>query len=132
MKVLLGYISVILILIAIWNAYVILWKTENDERYSRIWHKVGLAIRVMIYFIPFFYPTNLLMSTKWSLLFISVGGVAYDFIINLIRFLHTGRPPLWYVDNKGWNAFFLRYLTPNQYWILRGAFVLGTIIYLVV
>jgi len=130
MKTLLIYLSIILLVIAAWNAYVILWKTENQESYSRIWHKIGLMLRVMIYAIPFFYSTNLLEATKWSLLFVSIGGVAYDFVINAIRFIYTKRPPLWYVDNKGWNAFFLRYLSPRWYWILRGVFVLVTIVIL--
>ena len=128
MKTLLIYLSFILLAIAVWNAYVILWKTENEEKYSKIWHKIGLAIRVMIYFIPFFSLANLSEATKWSLLFVSVGGVLYDFVINLIRFLKTGKPDLWYVDNKGWNAVFLRFFSPKWYWIARGGFVLLTII----
>jgi len=128
MKTLLIYLSFILLAIAVWNAYVILWKTENNEKYSKIWHKIGLAIRVMIYFIPFFSLANLLEAIKWSLLFISVGGVLYDFVINLIRFLKTGKPDLWYVDNKGWNGFFLKFMSAKWYWIARGGFVLLTII----
>jgi len=132
------YLAVTLLVIATWNAYVILWKTENEEKYSKVWHGIGLGLRTMVYFIPFFYLTNWgnFLATdwrpilKWTSVAISIGGVAYDFIINLIRFLHTGRPPLWYVDDKGYNAFFLKYLSPNGYWVLRGLFVLGTIIYL--
>jgi len=137
MKTLFIYLSIILLVIATWNAYVILWKTETDDskKYSKIWHSIGLALRVMVYAIPFFLLTNWanFQNTnwgdvlKWTMLFISIGGIAYDFVINAIRFIYTGKPDLWYVDDKGWNAFFLKRMSPTWYWILRGAFVLATI-----
>ena len=130
MKILL---ILILLAVALWNAYVILWKTESNPakvvKYSKIWHTIGMAVRVGIYFVPFFVFKSWSEALKWTLLFIAVGGVLYDFIINLVRYLYNGAPALWYVDNKGWNAFFLKFLSPAWYWIARGAFVVATIIF---
>ena len=115
----------ILITIALWNAYVILWGTikENRKQYSKIWHALGLLLRIEVWgAIPLYLFLN---GWEWKPLieytavFISVGGVMYDFIINLIRYLTVGKPSLWYVDNKGFNAFFLKFLSPRWYWILR-------------
>ena len=125
----------ILLIIAIWNSYVILWGTEKDpdkrKKYSKIWHIIGLALRLLVFAVPFFYFRSFTEILKWSLVFISVGGVLYDFIINLIRFIYNGVPDLWYVDNKGWNAYFLRFLTPTWYWVVRGLFILMTIIFFI-
>lgn len=122
----------LLIMIAVYNGYLILWGTEHDaikrKHYSKVWHGIGLALRIGIFAIPFFYFTNFVEVVKWTLLFISVGGVLYDFIINFIRYIYKGEPELFYVDNKGWNAVFLKFLSPVWYWIFRGVFVLGTII----
>ena len=148
MKTLLIYLAVILVTIAIWNAYVILWKTENSKKYSKIWHTIGLVLRVLVYAIPFFVLHRFTDVIKWTLVFIAIGGVAYDFIINAIRYYYTGHPNLWYVDNKGWNAAFLNITEriisflnripfvnikaepATAYWIFRGAFVVLTIIIL--
>ncbi len=123
----------ILFTIAFWNAFVILWGTESESikkrLYSKIWHGIGLALRIMIFALPFFFLQNWIEILKWTLIFVAVGGVLYDFIINFIRFRYNGAPPLWYVDNKGWNAFFLKFISAKWYWILRGIFVIGTIIY---
>ena len=124
----LSVIIALLILFAAWNAFVILWKTANKEKYSKIWHKIGLIARILIYFLPVIIFHNFGDIAKWTLLFISIGGILYDFIINLIRYLYEKAPPLWYVDNKGWNAFFLKFMSPKWYWIARGGFVLVTII----
>ncbi len=141
-------IIISLLLMAVWNAYVILWKTENSKKYSKIWHSVGLAIRVLMMVIPFLFFSSLIEAVKWSLVAVAIGGVIYDFIINAIRYYYTGHPDLWYVDNKGWNKVFLKYTAKlisllnkipyvnikvkpaTVYWILRGVFVVGTIIYL--
>jgi len=125
-------IIIILLFIALWNAYVILWRTDinNDKKYSKIWHGIGLIIRVLIMIIPFFFINSIIEDIKWLLVSISIGGIAYDFIINAIRYYYTKQPPLWYVDNKGWNKFFLKFLSAKLYWILRGIFVLTTIIIL--
>lgn len=119
------FLLTILILFAVWNAFVILWYTEKTQKYSKIWHSIGLAVRVAIYAVPFFVFTNWIDAVKWTLAFVAVGGVLYDFIINLIRFIVVKSPPLFYVDNKGWNAFFLKFLSAKIYWILRILFVIA-------
>lgn len=127
---------VILLLIGLWNAYVILWGTEKKStalkmKFSKIWHAIGLILRIVIWaYYPiimyakyyntqgfeFISSTNILINTA---LLIFVGGLLYDFIINVVRFLYIGKPELFYVDNKGWNAFFLKFLSPKMYWIIR-------------
>ena len=113
----------VLVTIAIWNAYVILWKTENSKKYSKIWHAVGLILRVEIWAAPILYYLltgwQTIPAIAYTLIFIAVGGVVYDFIINLIRNITAGKPSLFYVDNKGFNAIFLRRLTPGAYWFFR-------------
>jgi len=146
---------VLLILIALWNGYVILWRTDqnNDITYSKIWHIIGLGTRVLIYFLPLmvYYITNSLSLTnalKWTALFISVGGILYDIIINVIRYKYLKAPPLNYIDNKGWNAYFLKIFgyvsklitnkfkktitAANLYWYFRISFILLTIIIFII
>lgn len=126
---------VLLFMIAIWNAYVILWKTERNrikaKKYSKIWHGIGLFVRVIIYALPFLYYQDIIWAIKWTLVFISIGGIMYDFTINAIRYIYNGKPDIFYVDNKGWNSFFLKFLSPAWYWILRGLFVVVTIIFFI-
>jgi len=149
-------VSIVIIGFAVWNSYVILWKTEHDinrsKKFSKIWHVIGLVLRVGLYVVPIFYFDNLLDIIKWSFLFVAISGVLYDFIINLIRWIYNGVPDLWYVDNKGWNKTFMNFilipvklivkkfklkmdewlLASSSYWILRGIFVLTTIILFII
>ena len=106
-------IIISLLLMAVWNVYVILWKTENKKKYSKIWHDVRLAIRIFMIVISFLFFNSLIDAIKWALVAVSVGGMAYNFTINVIRYYYTGHPDLWYVDNKDWNKFFLRFFSPT-------------------
>lgn len=117
--------AIILLTIGFWNVYVILWKTDKQRTklWSKVWHAIGLLLRIEIWAAILLY--FLLNGWQWkpviefTLVFIAVGGVLYDFIINAVRYIHTGKPSIWYVDNKGWNAVFLKFLSPKVYWIIR-------------
>lgn len=122
-------ISALIILLAVYNAYIILWgvyDTPKKEYYSKIWHKLGLLIRILLFFAPVIYKIEF---WNWSLLFVAC-NVLYDFIINIIRYAEAGTPGIWHIDNKGFNKFFLTYIfnklfskPEKAYWISRVAFV---------
>ena len=125
------YIALIVILFAVWNAYVIMWgayDTLKKKYYSKVWHNLGLLIRFLLFFAPVFYSVEF---WNWSLLFMA-SNVLYDFIINIFRTWEQGVLSVWHIDNKGFNKFFLKFMSGKVYWILRVLFVIVSIIVFII
>lgn len=139
-----NYINLYLVLItgltiAVWNAYVILWGVhknlpfweEKSKQYSIIWHGVGWALRfeiaILVVWLLTFHPGTLLnwhLMDLWAFTFLNVMWTGYDFVINLIRYLHAGTSNLWYVDDKGFNGFMMDLCGGEiPLWILRALLI---------
>lgn len=146
MNLLFGYILFIVLILASWNAYIILWGTAKNlpelynkrKRWSKIWHKTGWVIRFMIAClilwlmignIEFIFSWKLFAI--WLLAFINVSWILYDLTINVIRKLEANQCSVTYIDNKGFNGFCLKYLGFYYTWIFRGVLVLINLIILI-
>jgi hypothetical protein len=132
------------ITVSIWNAYVILWGVHKNLpnwntvrlRFSKIWHGVGLFLRfefaILIAWLLVYHPGawfDWFLFANWGLTFFIVMGFAYDFIINLIRNIEANYPAIWYVDDKGVNAWFLKvFKTEASVWWFRGLLILVNIV----
>lgn len=132
------------ITVSIWNAYVILWGVHKNLpnwetirlRFSKIWHAVGWILRfefaVFTAWLLVYHPGAVIdwfLFGNWTLTFLIVFGFGYDFIINLFRYLEVGHPDLWYVDDKGINAWFLKvFKTEASVWWFRGLLILVNIV----
>jgi hypothetical protein len=137
MNLILSYILFIIIpCFAIWNIFTILWKLLN--KYSKTWHFWGLVIRfelaVLIVWLMLFPPEYYFtwqLFFFWALVFINVSWSYYDFIINWIWCKYGDLHTIWYIDDKGINAFFLKHLKRNGTWIFRGLLIIANILILV-
>ena len=118
------YQLLLICLIAAWNAFVIIWKLEN--KYSKTWHLFGLIWRIgvgisiawlMVFPIEFIFTWQ--MFAFWALAFINVSWTFYDFLINLFWCKYGNLHTIWYVDDKGINAKFLKLLSKKGTWIFR-------------
>jgi|GEM_PF-3097682 len=145
MNAIIALIVIVLgITIPVWNAYVILWGVHKNlpnwdtirKRFSKIWHALGWILRfeiaILIAWLLVYHPGALLdwfLFVNWALTFFIVMGFLYDFIINLFRYLEVGYPEIWYVDNKGINAWFLkRFKTETSVWVFRGILSVANIV----
>ena len=118
------YQLLLICLFAAFNAFVIIWKLENT--YSKTWHFLGLLLRVaigisilwlMIGNIEFSFTWKLFAF--WALAFINVSWTFYDFLINAIWKKFGNLHSIWYVDDKGINAKFLKLFGKKGTWIFR-------------
>ena len=78
------------------------------KKYSKIWHGIGWLLRFQIailiaYSIYLEYGFNWILILKWELLYLAVASIGYDLIINIVRYIAVGSPPIFYIDNKGIN-----------------------------
>lgn len=136
------YILFIILVLASWNAYIILWGLERFDakkrkRYSTIWHKIGWVIRFMIACLILWlmignieFTFNWKLFFIWLLAFINTAWTLYDLTINIIRKLEANQCSVTYIDNKGFNGFCLKYLGFYYTWIFRGVLVLINLIIL--
>ena len=122
-------------LIAVWNAFVIIWKLEN--KYSKTWHFLGLLWRIgagiliawlMIFPIEFMFTW--LLFIFWGLAFINVSWTFYDLIINSIWCKYGNLHSVWYIDDKGINAKLLKIFGKKGTWIFRVVLILINILIL--
>jgi len=145
MTLLLIQLVLLSVIFASWNAYVILWgltpKKDYKElrsKYSKIWHGLGWVLRFQIailiaYVIYWQIGFDWLLILKWELMYIAIASIGYDLIINIIRYIYNGAPPIFYIDNKGINKVFIWLFGGDLgYWIARILFVIGTIIFVAV
>ena len=100
--------TVTILLIAIWNGYVIQWAHAGGadrEKYSKIWHSLGLVIRGLIIamLIVGLYP-DIKEMLKAVLLLIPATHFIYNSIINII----TGKN-WYYISNSGLDKFFAKH-----------------------
>lgn len=90
MKTLIGLTIFYLLLIAIWNGYVVVWglssNSEIRQKANKIWHRIGFFIRAIpvALFLYYLYP-NILAMFKVGALFLLFGHFIYNTIINIIR-----------------------------------------------
>lgn len=147
MILLLTYIFVIGITIALWNGYIILWGlTKNNsslraqrDRYSKIWHTLGLVLRFeVLVIIAITLNTTPAVSDTTStyvnvaLFFITVMWILYDLTINIVRYAEERKPYLLYVDNKGINSILLKvFKTEIAVWMVRFIFIIGNVLSLI-
>jgi uncharacterized membrane protein YdcZ (DUF606 family) len=132
------YLLIFILIIAAWNGYVILWKTtktqEKSKAYSKLWHKIGFITRALVIGTAVIFASVTTGFTLTNCIMIAtlviVGQLLYDFVINLVRWIEAKAPPLFYVDNKGFNKFFLKFMSDKTYWIVRFAISLVLIIVL--
>ena len=78
-----------LILIAVWNGFVIMWKQTNKVSYSESWHIVGFIVRALLVVAVVMTAGNFI---GWLALIVS--WHFYDVIINLImkqKWNYTGK-----------------------------------------
>ena len=124
MTLFLTYQLLLICLIAACNAFVIIWKLEN--KYSKTWHLFGLIWRIgvgisiawlMVFPIEFIFTWQ--MFAFWALAFINVSWTFYDFLINAIWKKFGNLHSIWYVDDKGINAKFLKLFGKKGTWIFR-------------
>lgn len=149
MEYLLIQLVLISFVLAVYNGYLILWGVHKNipdfetrrKKWSKIWHGLGWVVRFQIailiahfiYYVQDFVVVGIdwLLILKWELLYISVAAVLYDFIINLIRYIAVGAPPLFYVDNKGINAILLTiFRNATGVWLAKLLFLVGSIVLL--
>lgn len=145
-------ISVLLILLALWNGKVIIWcqakvkfiKTNEVKyavlyrKYSRQWHSIGLIWRAVlgVYFLIYAcwgLYIELFDQFSWHVLFIILANylwflnlsyTVYDILINLCMRAFNPEVSIWHIDNKGFNGWMLKRLGFNGTWIFRGVLIL--------
>ena len=73
-------IYLLIILFAIWNGHTIRWQKTGIQLHSKIWHRIGFAIRAILCLILF------LEYTWWiALIAAAISWLPYNMIINYIN-----------------------------------------------
>jgi len=70
-------VLLLVLLFAVFNAYVINWYNSKDQKWSVLWHRVAMMIRILVVLLMF-------PSIKLMLIFAWLSIVSYDIIIALI------------------------------------------------
>lgn len=70
----------IIVLVAVWNGYVIRWKLTGKQKYSNIWHVVGFFVRLCLVAVVY-------INSGW-LIALGAGFICwlpYNIIINIVN-----------------------------------------------
>lgn len=122
---------VFLLLIAIWNGYVIVWGLATDseirQKANVIWHRIGWFIRVIPVLVLLYglYPDWLAMVQIGALCLL-FGHFIYNTIINIIRgddWDYTGSTAWW--DKLIGKFKVYHYIIAAEIGLVIGAFALG-------
>lgn len=91
------YIIIAIILVAVLairDGFMILWK-HGDPKASKIWHALGLIIRVVFFIVPLiWFWLDWPRMIFWGLVFINFGFTFWNMAINVIT-----KQPLLYLGN---------------------------------
>jgi hypothetical protein len=68
-----------LVLIAIWNGKVIMWHLTGLDKYSKVWHSIGLIIRLVLCAVLY-----LSGGVIWAVVGCVIASIGYNIIINMI------------------------------------------------
>ncbi len=135
-------ISIIFVL-GIANGFLNLWSvdystTEKRAFYSNVWHKLYWLLKIQICVIiillmtckfEFYFSWSLFIF--WGLTAFNFSWTIYDLLINVIRLHYENVNYLLYIDKKGTNKLFLKYLGLYGTWIFRFIIIGINIFYLI-
>jgi len=91
-------ILITIILISLWNGYVIRWKHTGVKKYSTIWHIIGFFVRLCLVAIIYIQSGWL-----WALIGGFICWIPYNMLINVVN-----KWPVFYIGTTSKIDLFIR------------------------